>query len=121
MTQDDITERGLKMIELKEFERILSDIQQYTEIGNAVDRLVEQVCSDFPPVNLFGLAQQHISNTLGLLRHIFNDKSDWIAYWVWELDFGDRDELTAVTENGKEIPLKTTKDLYTMLIKAGVE
>lgn len=75
----------------------------------------------------------NISNTLGgaeriyqismcdeillLLKHIFNDKNDWIEYWMWELDFGEKWHKGTVTEmDGTDIPLQTTRDLYKLLL-----
>ena len=59
-----------------------------------------------------------------LLVYIFNDnKNDWISYWIYELDFGEKaNSMTAsiesdISETGSfAIPLETIYDLYDLLI-----
>lgn len=51
------------------------------------------------------------------LKAQFDDKSDWISYWMWELDFGENWKPGTVTENGNDIPLKTIDDLWNLLTK----
>jgi len=42
-----------------------------------------------------------------------NDKSEWISYWLYELDCGKEAEKLKVTDkNGKTIPMKTISNLY---------
>ena len=55
---------------------------------------------------------------IDLLEFIFNDKNQWIQYWTLELDFGERYEDGYVKDkDGHTIPLKTSKDLYDLLIR----
>ena len=55
---------------------------------------------------------------IDLLEFIFDDKDEWIGYWAWELDFGGRYEDGDVrSSDGSIIPLKTTEDLYNLLVK----
>ena len=51
------------------------------------------------------------------LKSQFNDKCDWISYWMWELNFGENWKPGTVTENGNDIPLKTIDDLWNLLTK----
>lgn len=42
--------------------------------------------------------------------------SSWIDYYMYELDFGRKNEqLKAYDENGVEMPLSTPEDLYDLL------
>lgn len=53
---------------------------------------------------------------VNFLMKVMNDESEWIAYYVYELDFGLLNDTYKVTDKkGKEIPLKTTKDLWNIL------
>ena len=55
---------------------------------------------------------------IDLLEFIFNDKNQWISYWIFELEFGERYEDGDVkNENGEDIPLKTAEDLYDLLVR----
>lgn len=59
-----------------------------------------------------------------LLIYIFKDnKNDWISYWLYELNFGEEaNSMTAsiesdISDTGSfSIPLKTSNDLYDLLI-----
>lgn len=54
---------------------------------------------------------------IDLLRFIFDDQDDWISYWVCELNFGEEYEDGYVKDkDGKHIPLKTSDDLYALLV-----
>ena len=48
-------------------------------------------------------------------EQLLKDKSDWISYYIYELDFGERYEEGMITEDGKNIPLKTVDDLWNIL------
>ncbi len=45
------------------------------------------------------------------------DESEWIRYWVWELDCGKEYKPGTVTEENKNIPLRTPEDLWNLLNK----
>ena len=55
---------------------------------------------------------------IDLLKFIFNDKNQWISYWIVELDFGkDYEDGWVTQKDGAVIPLKTVEDLYDLLVK----
>lgn len=59
---------------------------------------------------------EYESKYLDLLKDVFDDKGDWISYWVYELDFGKKAEEDSIqSKEGKNIPIKTIKDLYILL------
>lgn len=62
--------------------------------------------------SVFGRNEAEICKAL---RKEFNDKDDWIGYWMWELDFGEKWMPGTVTKDGKDIPLKTIDDLWNIL------
>jgi hypothetical protein len=39
----------------------------------------------------------------------------WIEYFLWELNFGEKNHLLKVTQNGKEIKMSTAGELYDFL------
>jgi len=61
------------------------------------------------------LEGEYESKYLDLLKDVFDDKEDWISYWVYELDFGKEAKKDTITDNGKNIPIKTIKDLYNLI------
>lgn len=55
-----------------------------------------------------------VVNLLGLMMH---DTNDWIGYWIYEMEYGEKYFKGCVThENGVEIPLHTVEDLYNFLV-----
>lgn len=55
---------------------------------------------------------------IDLLEFIFNDKNQWIKYWIFELNFGkDYEDGWVKQKDGTIIPLKTVEDLYDLLVK----
>ena len=51
-----------------------------------------------------------------MLKELTNDKSDWIEYYCWELDFGSKYKPGSIKDvDGTNIPLKTVEDLWDML------
>lgn len=61
-----------------------------------------------------------IEQLIKVLKVAFNDNHghSWIDYFIWELDWGNRNkELNVTDENGNDIPLSNDSDLYNLLIK----
>lgn len=60
---------------------------------------------------------------VSILEEIFNDKeTQWISYYLYELDCGKSYKDGDITEKDKDgnekiIPLKTPEDLYNLLIE----
>ena len=50
-----------------------------------------------------------------LLQHLTSDTSDWITYYMYELNFGKDYREGTVTFDGINIKLKTPKDLWKIL------
>lgn len=58
------------------------------------------------------------TDILSLLEFIFNDKEEWISYWIYELDWGKEYEDDMIKdENGLSVKLQTEKDLYHLLLQ----
>lgn len=52
---------------------------------------------------------------IDFLEKELNDKDNWIAHYIFELDYGAQNDRLKVYENGEEIPLKTPEDLWSIL------
>ena len=56
--------------------------------------------------------------SIKILHKLFEEKDvdEWISYFCFELDFGKKYKEGCIKdENGKDIPLATSDDLYTIL------
>ena len=60
-----------------------------------------------------------MSNYISILEDACGDSTtNWISYWLYELDRGDNWEPGCVDDgNGNEIPLHTLDDLYELLVE----
>lgn len=97
-----------KIMCYKEFERYIKKIEKNRE---KVNRIAETLNWD----GAFDLTMEE--EVIKLLSYIFKDKSEWISYWIYELNFGQDWYVGRVTEDGKDVNLLTTKNLYNVLIK----
>ena len=54
-----------------------------------------------------------------VLQEVFKDEeNDWIGYYIYELDFGEKWHEGKVTDkDGIDIPLKNAESLYDILIE----
>lgn len=93
---------------LEKFKDYMTDIQTFTEDYNKAREYINVEVMD----NLY----LPCNSLINLLSEQFNDESDWIGYWVYDLDLGTKWKEGTVIDNGKDVKLKTVEDLYVMLI-----
>lgn len=102
------------MITFEQFSACIEAIQDEMEREDKINDVLS---------NEFALEQTMLYNPLlseyiKLLRDIFKDESDWIAHYIYDLDFGkEYHEGDIQDENGQNIPLLTVEDLYNLLIE----
>jgi len=54
---------------------------------------------------------------INVLQDSFQDKSDWVYYWVFELNYGADYVPGSVIIDNKNVELKTEEDLYNLLME----
>jgi hypothetical protein len=55
---------------------------------------------------------------LNVLKTVMDDKeNDWIGYYIYEIEWGQKYKDGYVEQNNKNIKLKTFEDLYNILTK----
>lgn len=105
------TENGIMSKE--SFCRVMDNYKSMFSFTDEMNELFDKYKADgniYPPLCT--------STVIDLLEFIFNDKDQWINYWIFELDFGKNYEDGYVKdEHGEVIPLKTTEDLYDLLVR----
>ena len=92
----------------KEFKQFMTELM---EIKKATDNLNNSLRVFEPDFNYFGLTRYE-SLVVDILKNVMNDKSDWIGYWLYELDCGKKAKSSSVKKNGKNILIKTIDNLY---------
>lgn len=81
---------------------------------NKFNKLLREIDSEFGGGFIHNKSIHYLT---GLLKELYNDENDWISYYCWEIDFGDKYKEGCVTEqDGTPIPLKTPEDLYNILV-----
>lgn len=107
------------MITLEQFKKIISAIKEQNEIDQEVSKSLEKLCDSWV---MFQCKNKVYPLVTILLKEVFNDRGDWINYWMWDCDFGKKygrgkGELCAREKSGKYIDIKTIEKLYKYLIK----
>jgi len=59
---------------------------------------------------------EYESLIVNILQDTFDDKDDWIGYFIYELDFGDKWEEGCVINNGVDMSLRNAGELYDILV-----
>lgn len=94
--------------------------ENFSELINAVKNHSEYIWNLYKDygIDFVNSPVMEIENEITkYLKAQFDDKCDWINYWMWELNFGENWKPGTVTENGNDIPLKTIDDLWNLLTK----
>lgn len=94
--------------------------ENFSELINAVKSHSEYIWNLYKDygIDFVNSPVMEIENEITkYLKAQFDDKCDWINYWMWELNFGENWKPGTVTENGNDIPLKTIDDLWNLLTK----
>ena len=97
------------------FERCIKQIKQCFEFFDGLYALgidtmelpLDRVCDD-----LVDLLETSMSDT----------RNHWISFFIYNMDFGNRADAVTVMDNGKEILLSNTRELWELLVhKIGEE
>ena len=101
------------MISKKDFCKAIGAIKEYNEFTDELNAVFNKFNSQ---TEIW--CDNKIENAMiELLSTLFKDKSDYIGYWCYELNFGEGYEPNTITDtNGNDIPLKTAEDLYDLLV-----
>ena len=95
------------------FVTIIESIKEQIDLNSKIEEASKVMFEDFVGIVRTPL----IDGVVNLLSDVFNDESETIIYYIWELDFGRNEGLYATGSpikysSGKEIPMKTPQDLY---------
>ena len=105
------TENGIMSKE--SFCRVMDNYKSMWNFTDEMNDLFDKYKMDgniFPPLCT--------ETVIDLLEFIFDDKNQWIRYWVLELDFGKYYEDGDIKyDDGEVIQLKTVEDLYDLLVR----
>lgn len=95
----------------EKFIKIMKDWKSFQEDVEGVHDSMKKLDPDFG-----GFFLGRVSTLIGeMLTEVFADKSDWIGYYVYELDWGKGYKPGCIKSNGKNVKLKTLDDLWSIL------
>lgn len=107
---------GVNMLSKKAFEAAMTAIvQQIREDQRITTHLQAITNTDF---HCYYDTKYALKGLIDLVKHIAKDDNDWIDYWLWDLDCGEKYIRGSVkSARGRPIKLKTITDLYNLLKK----
>lgn len=90
-------------MEFKQFEKIIRRIEKHHKQSDTL-------------YSIFGgcdFSDDIEDSLVDVLSELLNDHAEWIAWWIYETDFGSKNNI--VREDGIEIPIDTVKDLWELI------
>jgi len=93
---------------IQTMEYIVESIRKYEKFNKAIQEYTNDT-------NFSGFFMND-DFLLDLLKELYDDKSDWIGYWLYDLDCGKLAKKKSIQMKGKNIPIKTLDDLYNIII-----
>ena len=109
----------MTMLSKETFIKTINFIQDRADAQHKISRYFSEEFGD----SIFWPYQKYESTLVELLKEIFDDKeTEWIDYFIYELDFGRKWQPFTVYEkdiegNKVEMPLKNASNLYDVLTR----
>lgn len=108
------------MITKKEFVDIIERLKETNDTVEKVNEILRNtrnsIENDF--MNASAMSISHESVVVKLLENMFNDKDEWISWWLYEQDYGRTISIDdAQDEKGNNIDITTPEKFYDFLIK----
>lgn len=109
------------MITKQEFVKIINRLRDYNDLQDKIQELfkdnIDNQEMDF--MNAGSISVGHETIVVKLLENMFNDRGNWISWWLYEQDYGRSVNIDDVfdEEIGKFVDLTTPEKLYDYLIK----
>ena len=107
------------IISKEEFVNIIKRLKQVNDFVNETNKnargLDDAIESDF--FNASSLSISHETIVVRLLKLMFNDYDDLISWWIYEKDYGRKEEIRLWDGCSNEVDLSTPEKLYDYLIE----
>lgn len=93
------------------FIELMDALKKQNEHDDMCSKKLQDVFSDYSHYNNSFI----VDAVVEFLKKELNDKDNWIEHYIFELDYGAKNDMLKVYDNGEEIPLKTAEDLWNIL------
>lgn len=97
----------------EQFCKMIAEIKDIDDRHEKLNDVLSKVCLD--SILIFPTLKDSILEYLSL---VFNDTSNWIYYYVCDLNYGKDWHLGCVTFNNDDYKLETPEELYDLLIES---
>lgn len=98
------------MLEEKDFIDVMTKFQEYIEKEREITKLCRSL-NDF-----FDFSSSHYADLLiKVLTKACKDESEWISYFIWDLDFGRNYKHGTIKIGKKNVRMSNAKELYKVL------
>lgn len=106
------------IITYEEFESYIDELKSIDEFQTKLDTLITSYNNSGRVKAEYIHLPTLFDSMIELLQKATGDTSEYISFWVYELDFGRKYKDGCVQrENGESVPLKTTMDLWKKIIE----
>lgn len=108
------------MISKEKFVEIIERLRNYNDLQDKIENLFDDYIDnrehDF--MNAGSICVGHETIVVKLLENMFNDRENWISWWLYEQDYGRSVSIDDVfDEMGNLIDLTTPEKFYDFLIE----
>lgn len=100
------------MITLQQFDIFLKAIKQFHKREQLLGDSIDIFNSSWTVIEF---CPEIVEAIFSFLHVEFNDKGDWIGWWLYEK--GDNDHIKAYTIDNQEIKLDSVEELYNFLLE----
>ena len=102
------------MISLKQFTTFIEGIDKFYKREEQLNRAFGEFNTSYTIVEF---CPEIVDSILQFLKEVFEDEDDWIGYWIYELEMGNRKDLGCFYKTGESIKLDTIEDLFNFLLE----
>lgn len=97
---------------------IIRQLKEADELKCEVDDLIRKhIPEGHDFLSGYGMSIDHECAVVDLLELLTHDKGEWISWWCWEKDYGEREDFDAMDKDGDPIDLSTPELLYAFLLQ----
>lgn len=103
-------------LSFSKFKQTLEKMRDISDAEHNISNMCIELNHKYKECSQAGYLPNMASDVVSLLEIILDDKAGWIDYWVWEKDFGRKEELKVFDTDGiTELPSTTIEDLWTLI------